>query len=187
VWKREGSRSGSEINHFGSGSLRPNNFGSGRVRIRNTFVIISEVIVSAIGLDSNPLWHCSSVFYLFSFFRLPEPAWICKLQAAVGGAHCRCTGGSHDQVDTDNPSIIVNFVASGVSDPDLQWIRNFGGWIRIKICILFNIQSHLDFNHKKNLICRKMKKASLDPDGHVFRDPGSGISWYGFVVARLKR
>jgi len=28
--------SGSEIYHFGSGSLRPNNFGSGRIRIQNT-------------------------------------------------------------------------------------------------------------------------------------------------------
>jgi len=50
VWKRgvsgSGAGSGSKIHNFGSGSLRPNNFGSGRIRIwiRNTDIYRSTTM-----------------------------------------------------------------------------------------------------------------------------------------------
>jgi len=47
----------------------------------------------------DPLhWSVVSIMLHCHCLRLPEPAGICKLQAAVGGAHCWCTGGSYDQV-----------------------------------------------------------------------------------------
>ncbi len=47
----------------------------------------------------DPLhWSVVSIMLHCHCLRLPEPAGICKLQAAVGGAYCWCTGGSYDQV-----------------------------------------------------------------------------------------
>ena len=52
--KRGGFGSGAEINYFGSGSFRPNNFGSGRIRntVKKVEIIVASVFKCISGIGS---------------------------------------------------------------------------------------------------------------------------------------